>query len=174
FVPDYPLYVIDVGHDEKLSFPNSSLEDLRITLSAIYSDTADKNESEIDGSIMSLAGILAGDYKLYKAANYDGRQRMCKVLEARDEKIKKEVTKEYEGKLKEKEAALSEKEAALSEKEAALSEKDAALSEKEAALSEKDAALSEKDAALSEKDAALSEKDAEIERLKARIAELQK
>ena len=94
FVPDYPLYVIDIGHDEKLSFPNDALEELRVTLSAIYADTADQNETEIDGSIMALAGILAGDYKLYKAANYDGRQRMCKVLEARDERIRREYEEE--------------------------------------------------------------------------------
>ncbi len=94
FVPDYPLYVIDIGHDENLTFPNDALEELRVTLSAIYADTADQNETEIDGSIMALAGILAGDYKLYKAANYDGRQRMCKVLEARDERIRREYEEE--------------------------------------------------------------------------------
>ena len=28
FVPDYPLFVIDMGHDSTLSFPNESLESL--------------------------------------------------------------------------------------------------------------------------------------------------
>lgn len=139
FVPDYPLYVIDIGHDERLSFPNASLEELRTSLLAIYSNTADKNESEIDGSIMALAGILTGDYKLYKAANYDGRRRMCKVLEERDERIKQE----YEVKLKKKDAELSEKDAALSEKDAALSEKDAALSERDAEIERLKARLAE-------------------------------
>lgn len=57
------------------------MEELRIILSAIYDDTADSNEKEIDESIMALAGILSGDSKLYGAANGEGRQKMCKVLE---------------------------------------------------------------------------------------------
>ncbi|SKB51655.1 Putative transposase, YhgA-like [Lachnospiraceae bacterium] len=132
FVPDYPLYVIDIGHDDELSFPNEELENLKITLSAIYSDTADTNETEIDGSIMALAGILSGDYKLYKAADYDGRQRMCKVLEARDERIKLE----YDVKLREKDAVISEKDAVISEKDAALSEKDAEIERLKACIAE--------------------------------------
>ena len=32
FVPDYPLYVIDLGHDRNLSFSNGPLEELRAAL----------------------------------------------------------------------------------------------------------------------------------------------
>ncbi|SFG64866.1 Rpn family recombination-promoting nuclease/putative transposase [Oribacterium sp. WCC10] len=32
FVPDYPLYVIDMGHDRDLSFSNGPLEELRAAL----------------------------------------------------------------------------------------------------------------------------------------------
>ncbi len=76
---------------------------------------------------MALAGILTGDYKLYKAANYDGRRRMCKVLEERDERIKQE----YEVKLKKKDAELSEKDAALSERDAEIERLKARLAELE-------------------------------------------
>jgi len=31
-VRDYPLYVIDMGHDRDLSFPNGPLEELRAAL----------------------------------------------------------------------------------------------------------------------------------------------
>lgn len=48
FVPDYPLYVIDIGHDENLSFNNKSLEMLHSMLSSIYNKTGDNNTTEID------------------------------------------------------------------------------------------------------------------------------
>ncbi|SKB51605.1 Putative transposase, YhgA-like [Lachnospiraceae bacterium] len=125
YVPDYPLYIIDLGHDDKLSFPNSSLEELRVALSAIYSETADRNETEIDGSIMALVGILSGDSKLYEAANGEGRQKMCKVLEKRDERI----YMQFKDQLEEKDAALSEKDAALSEKDAEIERLKACIEE---------------------------------------------
>ena len=123
FVPDYPLYVIDMGHDRNLSFSNAPLEELRVALSSIYADTADRDEREIDNSIMVLAGILSGDIKLYEAAQGEGRQKMCKVLEKRDEKI----YMQFKSQLEEKDAALEEKDAALEENRAALSEKDAEI-----------------------------------------------
>lgn len=130
FVPDYPLYIIDLGHDKTISFPHRLLEELRITLSAIYEDTADSNETEIDESIMALAGILSGDSKLYDAANGEGRQKMCRVLEKRDERI----YMKFKDQLEEKDAALEEKNAALEEKNAALEEKEAEIAALKAQL----------------------------------------
>ena len=147
FVPDYPLYVIDLGHDRNLSFSNGPLEELRAALSAIYADTADRDEREIECNIMALAGILSGDNKLYEAAQGEGRQKMCKVLEKRDEKIYMQFKSQFE-------------------------EMDAELAENRAELAENRAALEEKDAALEEKNAALEKKDAEIAALKAKLAEL--
>ena len=65
FVPDYPLFVIDMGHDNTLSFPNESLESLRIALWDIYHSTGDHDQTEIGNNIMALAGILANDTELY-------------------------------------------------------------------------------------------------------------
>ena len=114
FVPDYPLYVIDLGHDDKLSFPNQYLEELKMALSAIYSETADTNETEIDGSVMALAGILAGDSHLYTAAKGERRQKMCKVLEKRDERI----YSEFKDQLEEKDAELEKNRIELEDKDA--------------------------------------------------------
>ena len=183
FVPDYPLYVIDIGHDENLTFPNDALEELRVTLSAIYADTADQNETEIDGSIMALAGILAGDYKLYKAANYDGRQRMCKVLEARDERIRREYEEEKQRMCK----VLQERDERIrreyeEEKQRmckVLEERDERIrreyEEKQKVLQERDEKIRrEYEEERRENKKKIEEKDAEIELLRARIAELEK
>ncbi len=138
-----------LGHDDKLSFPNQYLEELKLTLSAIYSETADTNETEIDGSVMALAGILAGDSSLYTAAKGERRQKMCKVLEKRDARIYSEFKDQLE-------------------------EKDAVIEEKDAVIEEKDAAIEEKDAALEKSRIELNNKDAEIAALKAQILAMQK
>ena len=93
FVPDYPLFVIDMGHDSTLSFPNESLESLRIALWDIYHSTGDHDETEIQNNILALAGILANDVKLYRRANNNkgGTITMCEALRKRDEAIRKEV-----------------------------------------------------------------------------------
>lgn len=105
-VPDYPLYVIDIGHDEDLLFDNKELEELRIMLSSVYSNTGDNNETLIDKSIIALTGILANDEKLYySAANTKGGKiKVCQALQERDERIKSE----YEIKIAEKDAEIEE------------------------------------------------------------------
>ncbi|MCR5777330.1 MAG: Rpn family recombination-promoting nuclease/putative transposase [Lachnospiraceae bacterium] len=123
FVPDYPLYVIDLGHDENLSFPNQYLEELKLTLSAIYSETADTNETEIEGSVMALAGILAGDSHIYKAAKGERRQKMCKVLEKRDARI----YSEFKDQLEENRKAMEENRKVMEENRKAMEEKDAEI-----------------------------------------------
>lgn len=97
FVPDYPLYVIDIGHDKDLSFKNKELEELRVMLSSIYSNSGDNNETTIANSIIALAGILAGDEKLYySAANkIGGETKMCQALQERDERIKAEFALKF-------------------------------------------------------------------------------
>ncbi|SEA97759.1 hypothetical protein SAMN05216349_1861, partial [Oribacterium sp. KHPX15] len=79
-----------------MSFSNGPLEELRAALSAIYADTADRDEREIECNIMALAGIISGDNKLYEAAQGEGRQKMCKVLEKRDEKIYMQFKSQFE------------------------------------------------------------------------------
>ncbi|MDO4960939.1 MAG: Rpn family recombination-promoting nuclease/putative transposase [Eubacteriales bacterium] len=88
-VPDYPLWVIDMGHDESLSFTNKTLEELRNILLSIYSGTAADNDMEFDNSVISLAGILTGDRHLYMNAGRarGGKQTMWRVIEERDKKL---------------------------------------------------------------------------------------
>ena len=92
-VPDYPLYVIDIGHDKDLSFNNKMLDELKNILYSIYSDTADWNETVVDNSTIALAGILSGDPNLYYTAieSKEGKQQVCKVLAERDERIRAEM-----------------------------------------------------------------------------------
>ncbi len=89
FVPDYPLYVIDIGHDEDLSFNNKTLDELRLVLHSIYSYTADTDTSIVDNSTLALAGILSGDTNLYYTAvdSKGGEQPLCRALAERDEKL---------------------------------------------------------------------------------------
>ena len=89
FVPDYPLYVIDIGHDEDLSFNNKALDKLRLVLHSIYSYTADTDTSIVDNSTLALAGILSGDANLYYTAvdSKGGEQPLCRALAERDEKL---------------------------------------------------------------------------------------
>lgn len=74
---------------------------------------------------MALAGILSGDNKLYEAAQGEGRQKMCKVLEKRDEKIYMQFKSQFE----EMDAALAENRAALEEKDAEIAALKAKLAE---------------------------------------------
>ena len=92
-VPDYPLYVIDIGHDKDLSFNNKILDELKNVLYSIYSDTADWNETVVDNSTIALAGILSGDPNLYYTAieSKEGKQQVCRVLAERDERIRAEM-----------------------------------------------------------------------------------
>lgn len=89
FVPDYPLYVIDIGHNEDLSFDNKALDELRLVLHSIYSYTADTDTSIVDNSTLALAGILSGDTNLYYTAidSKGGEQPLCRALAERDEKL---------------------------------------------------------------------------------------
>ena len=125
FVPDYPLYVIDIGHDKNLSFTNSALEELKNILSSIYSKTADNNELEVDNSIIALAGILTGDKHLYLTASESkgGKQKMCKALEERDELIKKAKDIEFASERAKMDALLAEKDARIKELEEQLAAK---------------------------------------------------
>lgn len=131
FVPNYPLYVVDIGHDKGLSFNNKELEELRTILSAIYSRTADTNEELINSSIVSLAGILSNDVNLYHTAakSKGGALKMCNALEERDAVIFAEVRKEL---AEAKAAVQAEREAARAEREA----KDAEIAELKRLLAE--------------------------------------
>lgn len=124
YVPDYPLYVVDIGHDKTLTFPNKKLEDLRLVLNAIYSGKIDESNIEVDNSTLSLAGILARDKELYYIANNDsmeGTRNMCKALEERDARIfaeKDEMIQNMQSKLDSCESKCSILENELMMKEA--------------------------------------------------------
>lgn len=141
-VPDYPLYVIDIGHDKDLSFNNKMLDELKNILYSIYSDTADWNETVVDNSTIALAGILSGDPNLYYTAieSKEGKQQVCKVLAERDERIRAEMCR-------------------------SLAERDARI---RAEVLRESAEREEKIRA--EKDLEIAAKDAEIEELKRKLA----
>lgn len=109
FVPDYPLFVVDIGHDEDLSFSSKELSQLKEMLSAIYSETGDTNSNDIDKSIIALSGILASDKHIYhNAVSFEGgSQKVCKVLEERDKRITKEVEDRLCRNLKERDARIT-------------------------------------------------------------------
>lgn len=144
FVPDYPLYVIDIGHDKDLSFNNKELTELKDILSSIYAKSADENETIIDNSIIALAGILSGDKRLYLSAIQakEEKQKMCRALEERDAIIFKE--------------------------------KNDLIAEKDILIADKDAEIADKNAEIADKNAEIADKNAEIEELKKQLAELRK
>ena len=111
FVPDYPLYVIDIGHDEDLSFNNKTLDELRLVLHSIYSYTADTDTSIVDNSTLALAGILSGDANLYYTAvdSKGGEQPLCRALAERDEKLLAAERERTNALIAEKNQMLAEK-----------------------------------------------------------------
>ena len=146
YVPDYPLHVIDLGHDPNLSFSNGNLEQLRVALSSIYNETADTSEYKVKPSIAALSGILANDYNLYKTANESrgGERPMCEVLRKRDERLLAENNAKRDA---ERDALLAERDA---ERDALLAERDA---ERDALLAENNAKRdAERDALIAEID----------------------
>ncbi len=175
-VPDYPLYVIDIGHDKKLSFADQDLQDLQYALTQIYAEK-EPDDRTIKNSILSLTGILAGDQKLYETMvneEQGGSTKMCRALEKRDEEIIKRITKEKDAEmckaLKKRDEEIRRK--VTEEKEAemckALKKRDEEIrkritEEKEAematVLEKKDAELAEKDARIRELEKLLSDKE---------------
>lgn len=130
FVPDYPLYVIDIGHDEDITFENEELKDLQFALSAIYNKTADASSMEVKNSILSLAGILANDPVLYRNAKESKGEKtaMCKAMEERDAVIFADIR----AKLAEKDTELAEKDAEMAVK---IAEKDTEIEHLKALIS---------------------------------------
>ena len=159
-MPDYPLYVIDIGHDEELSFNSRALRELKEVLSSIYAGTAAANKTPVHASTLALAGVLTGSKKLYDAAAEwkGGQQEVCRALDEMCENAIKETKEKYDAELKEKDAVIAER--------------DATITEKNAAITEKNAAIIEKDAAITEKEATITEKNAEIDRLKRQLEAL--
>ena len=116
FVPNYPLNIIDIGHDYGLSFNNKELNELKNILQMVYSNCADNVTDEINSNVVSLAGILLNDNALYLSAKKGGKIKMCEALKKRDMHI-----------FAEKDAEIAEKNAEIAEKEAELAEKEAEL-----------------------------------------------
>lgn len=86
FVPDYPLYLIDLGHNKGYNFRDRKLRELSEILNMIYS--GEETDKEVGRDMLSLAGILANDRKLYIAANKGAKEggsvNMCNILAERD------------------------------------------------------------------------------------------
>ena len=143
FVPDYPLYVIDIGHDEELSFHSRALRELKEVLTSIYAGTAAANKTPVHASTLALAGVLTGSKKLYDAAaEWKGGQReVCRALDEMCENAIKETKEKYVAELKEMDAVIAEKNTAIAEKDTAIAEKDTAIAEKDTAIAEKDAEI---------------------------------
>ena len=78
FVPDYPIHVIDVGHDE-IKFGTNALWELTCVLNAIYNKTIGQRKEKISNSILSLAGILLGTKGLYNMRE-EGETVMCEAM----------------------------------------------------------------------------------------------
>ena len=78
FVANYPIHVIDVGHDD-IEFKTKALRELTIVLKAIYNKTARTEDVKISNSILSLAGILSGTKGLYNMKK-GGETSMCEAM----------------------------------------------------------------------------------------------
>lgn len=144
FVPDYPLYVIDIGHDKDLTFKNKELCELKDILFSIYSETADDNEAVVNNSIIALAGILAGDKTLYLSAQKDkgGKQKVCRALAERDKLKNAEILEELDFVKAEAEQFKADAElfkADADAKDKLLASKDALIEQLYKQLAEKDA-----------------------------------
>ena len=165
FVPDYPLFVIDMGHDSTLSFPNESLESLRIALWDIYHSTGDHDETEIQNNILALAGILANDTELYRRANNKGGTiTMCEALRKRDEAIRREVEAEFK---KREEEIHKEVEAEMLK---SLKDKEGTITMCEALRKRDEAIRKEVEAEFKKREETIrAEKDAEIQALKQQL-----
>lgn len=124
FVPDYPLYVIDIGHDKDLSFNNKELSDLKDVLSSIYAESADRNESIVENSIIALSGVLTGDENLYLTAveSEGGKQKVCKALEKSYERIIKAKDAEFASEREEKDAEIAKMKSEIEELKKQLAE----------------------------------------------------
>ena len=80
FVSDYHINVIDVGHDEEQNFQTAELRELFHALKSVYSGNGKSDREQISGKILSLVGILAGSYELYRIEEGE-KVEMCKVLD---------------------------------------------------------------------------------------------
>ncbi len=135
-VPDYPLHVIDIGHDKKLSSADQDLQDLQYALTQIYAEK-EPDDRKIKNSILSLTGILVGDQKLYETMvdkEQGGSTKMCRALEKRDEEIRRRITEEKDAEMA---TVLKKRDAELEKKDAELAEKDARIRELEKLLADK-------------------------------------
>lgn len=81
FIPDYPIKVIDVGH-ENFDFKSESLKDLSYVLQSIYSKEVLGNNAEVSNSMLSLAGVLTGSQSMYTkySKSKGGKTVMCKAM----------------------------------------------------------------------------------------------
>ncbi len=161
-VPDYPLYVIDIGHDKKLSFADQDLQDLQYALTQIYAEQ-EPDDRKIKNSILSLTGILAGNQKLYETmvdTDKGGSTQMCRALEKRDEEIVKRITAEKDAEMA---TALKKRDEEIVKRITA--EKDAEMA---TALKKRDEEIV---TALKKRDAKLSEKEARIQELEKLLAD---
>ena len=77
------MFLIDLGHDTRYNFKNRKLRELSEILNVLYSGT--DSDKEVGRDMLSLAGILANDLKLYTVANEGAdkwrAEKMCRILD---------------------------------------------------------------------------------------------
>lgn len=81
FVPDYPINMIDLGHDEDIPYQSAFLQKLSAAMYALYHEMFDC-DLVVENEVLSIAAVLANDGDLYKKAieNEGGAIRMCEAL----------------------------------------------------------------------------------------------
>ncbi len=146
YVPDYPLFLIDVGHDDTLKFENPALKELHQVLTSIYAKTGDTNTTEVSPAILALAGVLANDSVLYKAANQQKGDKviLCEALKERDAIIFADINAKVEKERQEFNLKLAEKDSTIAEKDSTIAEKDSTIAEKDSRIRELEALLAAK------------------------------
>lgn len=121
YVPDYPLYVIDMGHDEMLKFSNKKIQDYKTALTTIINKDKTSTE-ELDAQMVALAGITTGNMRVYNMVQGKETVNMFTVFEEYETKFE-----EYENKIEEYENMICEAEAYKSEAETRIKELEAQL-----------------------------------------------
>jgi hypothetical protein len=127
YVPDYPLYVIDFGHDN-YNFKNKDLKELQKALKLIYGGRGNECQDTFSNSTLAMAGILAKAEGIYQnVVNKEGETVMCEALQKMvDEAVAKKddeinaLKKEKEDEIKEKDDKIKEQEAVIKALEAQL------------------------------------------------------
>lgn len=78
YIPDYPMNIIDLGHDD-IAFRNDSLKELAYVLKGIYDKSLINDTTEVSNATLNLAAILTNVPKLY-GKKEGGKTIMCNAM----------------------------------------------------------------------------------------------